>query len=640
MNIHSDSALYVGKHATFLIRNQTPCRLEIIGTHTLKLAPLQQVRVDYRPDQHLEQAAVHARTDRAVAWEQEPVRSTRVWATAWLTLIGVASIVGAVAAMLSDSRRWWLPVAAAVVAVVCIFAAAALNRTGNKADDDLATRETDQRLSGWRFTKDVLLSSLQKVALVIVLTVGILGPTAAIYYGTELSAILPVSDWFSVDLVTDESSYPVIVARGLQIVLVVTLALIPGLMYFQFDREKLSTLMDRWVHHAFRLDPTLHTISDIDAKYGRRVEEYYGASFDCGVATAKKRMTTRSPLYIATLLLALGWIVVLLNSPADLTVRNESLVPGAAPTSDLPSIQQFIQPAYTPMTCAFLGAYFFTVQAVLLGYVRGDLRPKTYNVATVRILVAVILAWMLQGLFGSPPWVLAASFLGGIVPETVLRYIRDEAARVTPGRWTSKRKRTHNSDTEPPNEFEDRSPLIALDGIGIYERTRLAEEGINSIQALARHDLVDLMLSSRIPASRLIDWLDQALLYQHVTTTDGRRLRQAGIRTATELLAASRSLQGRGHLVQQLQDADSGRLTLILAALRGDEWLTYVTHWRSHDDTREPGRKIYTDDGLQEASVPVARNGSKGPESMQAPLSLLDGLAAVGALVDGDPQPG
>jgi hypothetical protein len=62
---------------------------------------------------------------------------------------------------------------------------------------------------------------------VIVLTVGILGPTAAIYYGTELSAILRVSDWFSVDLVTDESSYPVIVARGLQIVLVVTLARVP-----------------------------------------------------------------------------------------------------------------------------------------------------------------------------------------------------------------------------------------------------------------------------------------------------------------------------------------------------------------------------------------------------------------------------
>jgi hypothetical protein len=243
----------------------------------------------------------------------------------------------------------------------------------------------------------------------------------------------------------------------------------------------------------------------------------------------------------------------------------------------------------------------------LLGYVRGDLRPKTYNVVTVRILVAVILAWMLQGLFDSPDWVLAASFLGGIVPDTVLRQIRDVPTRAREWR-TSKRPTNGNSGTERPDELEDRSPLIALDGIDIYERTRLAEEGISSIQALARHDLVDLMLSSRIPASRLIDWLDQALLYQHVTADDRQRLRNAGIRTATELLGAGRNLH-RGRLAQQLKDGDI-RLPLILGALRSDEWLTYVTHWRSHDDSREPGRTIYTDGGLQPVVPPLAGNGS------------------------------
>lgn len=625
--------------ATFLIKNQMSSRLEIIGAqHTLKLAPLQQVRVNYRPHKHLGQAAVHAHTDRAVAWEKEPVRSTRVWATAWLTLIGVVSLGGTVAAVLSDPRRWWLAVAAAVVAFLCIAVAAALNGPGNEADHDPVAGSVGQRSSGWRFTKDVALSALQKVALVIVLAVGVLGPTTAIYYGSELSDILSVSGWLQVDLVTDESSYPIVVARGLQIVLVVMLALIPGLMYFQFDREKLATLMDRWVHHAFRLDPTLHTLSDVDAKYGRRVEEFYGASFDSGVVTARKRTTTRSPLYIATLLLGLGWIVVLLNSPADLSVQSGSLFLDEAPAENLPSIQRFIQPAFTPMTSAFLGAYFFAIQVVLLGYVRGDLRPKTYNVVTVRIIVAVILAWVLQRLFGSSDWVLAASFLGGIVPDTVLRYVRDATAQVPPQVRRISKRLTSSSDPEPPNEFEDRSPLIALDGVGIYERTRLAEEGITSIQALARHDLVDLMLSSRIPASRLIDWLDQALLYQHVTTADRRLLRNAGIRTATELLGASRN-QNRVHLIKQLKGEDSSKLSLIVGALHGDEWLTYVTHWRSHDDTREPGRTIYTDNGLQPPGVPVARNGSPTHESaLRPPSSRVADLAEGGTLTNGDQQ--
>jgi hypothetical protein len=244
---------------------------------------------------------------------------------------------------------------------------------------------------------------------------------------------------------------------------------------------------------------------------------------------------------------------------------------------------------------------------------------------------------MLQRLFGSSDWVLAASFLGGIVPDTVLRYVRDATAQVPPQVRRISKRLTSSSDPEPLNEFEDRSPLIALDGIGIYERTRLAEEGITSIQALARHDLVDLMLSSRIPASRLIDWLDQALLYQHVTTADRQQLRKAGIRTATELLAASRN-QNRAHLVEQLEDGEA-RLPVILGALRGDEWLTYVTHWRSHDDTQEPGRTIYTDDGLLPASVPAARNGSHTSEPVLISLSPSTAEPVDnGSESDGQPQ--
>ena len=54
-------------------------------------------------------------------------------------------------------------------------------------------------------------------------------------------------------------------------------------MYFQFDREKLPTQVDRWLHAIFRLDPSLDTVADVDAKYGRRVEEFYGASLGTGV---------------------------------------------------------------------------------------------------------------------------------------------------------------------------------------------------------------------------------------------------------------------------------------------------------------------------------------------------------------------
>ncbi len=36
------------------------------------------------------------------------------------------------------------------------------------------------------------------------------------------------------------------------------------------------------------------------------------------------------------------------------------------------------------------------------------------------------------------------------------------------------------------------------------------------MEGLAHHDLIELLLQTRIPAPRLVDWTDQAILYLHV----------------------------------------------------------------------------------------------------------------------------
>ena len=80
-------------------------------------------------------------------------------------------------------------------------------------------------------------------------------------------------------------------------------------------------------------------------------------------------------------------------------------------------------------------------------------------------------------------------------------------------------------------------PLSDLDGLDIWYESRLLEEGIEDIQNLATADLVDVMLNTRIPVDRLVDWVDQSLLYLHLskdTTKDGEsdrdKLRRFGIR--------------------------------------------------------------------------------------------------------------
>lgn len=547
----------------YLIRNQTPHELVIEGAENdLKLAPLQRRRLGGDPESLFGSAAAVARRDHAVDWEIEPVRSSRLLAAAWLSGAGIASgVVGLGAYWLAGSTlALWLSIcvaAACAIGAAYIIGRGRTSSIGHKASQRQRLDPSPQRGDGWGLVRDFVIATSQGVVIALLVLVAVAAPASAIYYGTELSNVIFFDTWRHPSLVAGADNQYIVVARLLQLILLIIVALVPALMYFQFDREKLSTLVDRWLHAIFRLDPSLGTVADVDAKYGRRVEEFYGARLGTGVGEPRKRLHARSPVIIATLLIAIGWIVVLLND----TSRN----------GDLPTFEQLFRPSPTPMTMAFLGAYFLSVQVTLRGYVRGDLKPKTYNVITVRILMAVILAWAMQALWGTNQLVLALSFVAGILPNTILRRIRDVGGR----------RKTGGED-----ELQVKSPLSQLDEIDVYERTRLEEEGITSVQALARHDLVDLILSSRIPVPRLIDWVDQAILLQHTPASAAKTLRRLGIRTATDCLQVCADKSASGDLRVALGKDSSGMSAELLEiVLDGDEWLSYIENWRRLDGT-------------------------------------------------------
>src|SRR5271166_995823 len=633
----------------YLIRNQTPHELVIEGADiSLKLAPLQRRRVGASPERLFGAAACAARRDNAVDWELEPVRSTRLLAAAWLAGAGIASCVAGVIAysLGSGMLALWLGVGAAAA---CAIGGAYIIGRGRTSPDrtgrDLAgpgRTEPGQRGPGrvsrwlvpgwmrrwrmrrgrkgrdraashghrdspqldptplrgeqWGIVRDFVIATCQGLIIVLVLFVAVAAPASAIYYGTELSNVIVFTHWSHLSLVAGHDALYIVVARLLQLIMLIIVSIVPALMYFQFDREKLSTLVDRWLHAIFRLDPSLGTVADVDAKYGRRVEEFYGASLATGVGEPRKRLHDRSPVIVATLLIAIGWIVVLLND--------------AHRDGALPSFQDLFRPSPTPMTMGFLGAYFLAVQVTLRGYVRGDLKPKTYNVITVRILMAVILAWAAQALWGTNQVVLALSFIAGILPNTVLRRIRD----VGGGRQKAEK-----------DDLQVQSPLSQLDEVDVYERTRLEEEGITSVQALARHDLIDLILSSRIPVPRLIDWVDQAILLQHVPERAALTLRGLGSRTATDYLEVSTDERAFEHVSRVFAKEGDLNAELLRIVLNGDEWLSYIENWRQHDGTTTMQVHTYDRDGrLKKRRLKI------GPTSAQ-PVRISAGGTTAGS---------
>jgi hypothetical protein len=264
---------------------------------------------------------------------------------------------------------------------------------------------------------------------------------------------------------------------------------------------------------------------------------------------------------------------------------------------------------------AFLGAYFFGVYLVLGGYFRGDLRPKIYNQITARLVTVVVVAYLINALWSPsgttnrPLW--AVAFLAGVVPSTVLQRIGvlatshlgdaadrggDEAQQapneigdgevgdaggdgVRGTGAEKKRKRLGRLLRRPfrwlresfAATFATPRALTQIDGVDIYESTRLESEGVADVPSLARSDLVSMMVNTRLPIERLVDWTDQAMLVVLLdraadATADNqvdkrvRALRRIGVRTATDLheVAKAPGIDGTRHEVETILARDGG----------------------------------------------------------------------------------
>lgn len=394
-----------------------------------------------------------------------------------------------------------------------------------------------------------------------------------------------------------------LVGRLVQLVFVSIAAVLPALLYYLFDRQQLGTLRQSFYRSIIELEPKILTLEDAKSAYGSMVAEVYGSKAEAdphGRFTSSSRM----PIIIATLALTSGWLLVL-------------------PPIEHPELSSLLVPTRSAVSYGFLGAYFFSIGMIVRRYTRSDLKPKTYGHVTVRLLLTMVLVWALSILplwtdaapGETSPYLLALSFMVGIVPNTGLMVIRQFLSS------TLLKARV--------DSLHERLPLSHVDGLTLYEQARLAEEGIENISNLVYYNLVELVLQTRIPLHRLIDWVDQGILIMHVGDIKNlETLRNHGIRNASDLQAAITAARVRNGgkaggaeeealvgLIDADEPADLHRLRVIHDALQNDEWFTNIMLWRERSSM--PGEHVFT---LEEMFMPhrvlYARLGSAKPVSV------------------------
>lgn len=275
------------------------------------------------------------------------------------------------------------------------------------------------------------------------------------------------------------------------------------------------------------------------------------------------------PIGFATVLGALGWILVLQPQwPLSESVSSVVGPPTPSKASSLFGSLGHIDmmPQFSPVSFAFIGAYFFGIQMIFRRFVRRDLGPNAIVAFSTRIVLAMMASWvgvaayyamiaqspdLLQKALVAPlsdelRWpsgLLVLCFVLGVFPRILWQIVQALLAKLL--------------RIIIPN-VEAEQPLSQVDGLTVWHASRLEEEDIENVPNMATADIVDLMLHTQFPADRIVDWIDQSILLKALgsdTSSELKKqrrytLRQHGIRTASGLVFAY------GSRLQEGEDSD------------------------------------------------------------------------------------
>jgi hypothetical protein len=294
--------------------------------------------------------------------------------------------------------------------------------------------------------------------------------------------------------------------------------------------------------------------------------------------------TTAVPVLVTTVVLAVGWLLTLPLSTTQVAGSEPRWLDALVPNP-------------TPVTMAFLGAYFFSLQMVFRRYVRGDLRGSAYVAVVMRVILAVVGTWVVTEVakgagLGAAKWqLLTLGFVIGVFPKVAWQVVQMAYAKTFKGVLPS---------------LEAQLPLSELDGLTVWHEARLEEEDIENVPNMATADLVELFVSTRYSPDRLIEWVDQAILLTQLGPDQGRsgkgadatpdqtprlttrdRLATHGIRNASTLLKAAEAADAGGTRERfdaiVTNEAGDPVIPTLLVGLRSSCNFQRVLRWRGID---------------------------------------------------------
>jgi hypothetical protein len=193
----------------------------------------------------------------------------------------------------------------------------------------------------------------------------------------------------------------------------------------------------------------------------------------------------------------------------------------------------------------WLGAYVYSSMLIYRRYMAYDLTPMVYIFAATRFMLAFTIGSIVGlGIGTASRYTVTPSdlnlssisiivFFIGFFPDQGLDWIIAFA------------KRAMGRSTNLSNEQR----LGSIEGLSIWQQSRLQQEGIDNVQNLATTDVSHLVIGTPFTVGQIVDWVDQATLILYANK-DYRCLEEATVRCASDLLAAAANEVCFGDLTQ------------------------------------------------------------------------------------------
>ncbi len=323
-----------------------------------------------------------------------------------------------------------------------------------------------------------------------------------------------------------------------------------------------------------------------------------------------------------------------------------SIFTGTAETTFIPLFTTQYTIPIVVVQWGFLGGFVYTSISLLTRFLRNDLIPRVYLLASLRLLLSAVVSVIIylfylltsyaSNVYSSsvafnnteiPPQMLLLCFLAGVAPVQILINFADsQISRIYKG-W--KRK-----------DIAGNKLLTQLEGINSITADRLNEEGVDVIQQMALCYPKKLSKKTKFPEEIIEDWKDQAILTvlsgDVIVTVDNSKTKHLdkilderyGIRRISVLLEIWKRIKNS----PEEQKSFFGGLGVIYEANENFDWLRYLfKNIIYHGSAMMVNTRIHEDAMKWETSVTNGSIDTKKEKTISNPKEVVeDGKKVLG----------